>query len=151
MFDNVKNVITTLLSPAAVFIAGSFMYKRNPPQGNILLKVCKCIGVGHLQGHLPPWGSACRLAPVHSGLGRSKVKSHHETRCAHAAQWLCYMEEVVNFLLVWCAKYTTSTWCYKAPQTGKQTSVFAEVAATPTFLISLCTSCKRGINKLFLL
>ncbi|XP_041858389.1 solute carrier family 15 member 2 [Melanotaenia boesemani] len=27
-----------------VFIAGSSMYKRNPPQGNILLKVCKCIG-----------------------------------------------------------------------------------------------------------
>uniref|UniRef100_A0A7N8YJ10 Solute carrier family 15 member 2 n=1 Tax=Mastacembelus armatus TaxID=205130 RepID=A0A7N8YJ10_9TELE len=27
-----------------VFIAGSGMYKRNPPQGNILLEVCNCIG-----------------------------------------------------------------------------------------------------------
>ncbi|XP_075887116.1 solute carrier family 15 member 2 [Nelusetta ayraudi] len=27
-----------------VFIAGSFMYKKTPPQGNVLLKVCKCIG-----------------------------------------------------------------------------------------------------------
>ncbi|XP_072253659.1 solute carrier family 15 member 2 [Leuresthes tenuis] len=27
-----------------VFIAGSSMYKRDPPQGNILLKVCNCIG-----------------------------------------------------------------------------------------------------------
>uniref|UniRef100_A0A8C7YGX4 Solute carrier family 15 member 2 n=1 Tax=Oryzias sinensis TaxID=183150 RepID=A0A8C7YGX4_9TELE len=27
-----------------VFIAGSSLYKRNPPQGNILLQVCKCIG-----------------------------------------------------------------------------------------------------------
>lgn len=27
-----------------VFIAGSGLYKRNPPQGNILLEVCKCIG-----------------------------------------------------------------------------------------------------------
>uniref|UniRef100_A0A8C6WTN1 Solute carrier family 15 member 2 n=1 Tax=Neogobius melanostomus TaxID=47308 RepID=A0A8C6WTN1_9GOBI len=27
-----------------VFIGGSGMYKRNPPQGNVLLEVCKCIG-----------------------------------------------------------------------------------------------------------
>ncbi|KAF3694581.1 Solute carrier family 15 member 2 [Channa argus] len=27
-----------------VFIAGSGLYKRNPPQGNILLEVCNCIG-----------------------------------------------------------------------------------------------------------
>uniref|UniRef100_A0A8C5N7T5 Solute carrier family 15 member 2-like n=1 Tax=Gouania willdenowi TaxID=441366 RepID=A0A8C5N7T5_GOUWI len=27
-----------------VFIAGSSLYKRNPPQGNILLQVCNCIG-----------------------------------------------------------------------------------------------------------
>ncbi|XP_059198394.1 solute carrier family 15 member 2 [Centropristis striata] len=27
-----------------VFIAGSGMYKKNPPQGNILLEVCNCIG-----------------------------------------------------------------------------------------------------------
>uniref|UniRef100_A0A8C4GTR9 Solute carrier family 15 member 2 n=1 Tax=Dicentrarchus labrax TaxID=13489 RepID=A0A8C4GTR9_DICLA len=27
-----------------VFIAGSSLYKRNPPQGNILLEVCNCIG-----------------------------------------------------------------------------------------------------------
>ncbi|XP_037543084.1 solute carrier family 15 member 2 [Nematolebias whitei] len=27
-----------------VFIAGSRLYKRNPPQGNILLQVCNCIG-----------------------------------------------------------------------------------------------------------
>ncbi|MBN3306543.1 S15A2 protein, partial [Amia calva] len=27
-----------------VFIAGSGMYKKDPPQGNILLQVCKCIG-----------------------------------------------------------------------------------------------------------
>ncbi|KAM4609390.1 solute carrier family 15 member 2 [Polymixia lowei] len=27
-----------------VFIAGSGLYKRNPPEGNILLDVCKCIG-----------------------------------------------------------------------------------------------------------
>ncbi|XP_047457954.1 solute carrier family 15 member 2 [Mugil cephalus] len=27
-----------------VFIAGSGLYKRNPPQGNILLQVCNCIG-----------------------------------------------------------------------------------------------------------
>lgn len=31
-----------------VFIAGSSLYKRNPPQGNILLQVCKCIGVSNL-------------------------------------------------------------------------------------------------------
>ncbi|XP_013883956.1 solute carrier family 15 member 2 [Austrofundulus limnaeus] len=28
----------------AVFIAGSSLYKRSPPQGNILLQVCNCIG-----------------------------------------------------------------------------------------------------------
>lgn len=33
-------------TPAVVFIAGSGLYKRNPPQGNIMLRVCKCIGVG---------------------------------------------------------------------------------------------------------
>ncbi|KAG7502907.1 solute carrier family 15 member 2-like [Solea senegalensis] len=27
-----------------VFIGGSGLYKRNPPQGNIMLQVCKCIG-----------------------------------------------------------------------------------------------------------
>lgn len=27
-----------------VFIAGSGLYKRNPPQGNVLLEVCRCIG-----------------------------------------------------------------------------------------------------------
>uniref|UniRef100_H3DE35 Solute carrier family 15 member 2 n=1 Tax=Tetraodon nigroviridis TaxID=99883 RepID=H3DE35_TETNG len=27
-----------------VFIAGSGLYKRNPPQGNVMLRVCKCIG-----------------------------------------------------------------------------------------------------------
>ncbi|XP_041806865.1 solute carrier family 15 member 2 [Chelmon rostratus] len=27
-----------------VFIAGSGLYKRNPPQGNVLLDVCRCIG-----------------------------------------------------------------------------------------------------------
>lgn len=27
-----------------VFIGGSGLYKRNPPQGNVLLEVCKCIG-----------------------------------------------------------------------------------------------------------
>ncbi|XP_076603528.1 solute carrier family 15 member 2 [Chaetodon auriga] len=27
-----------------VFIAGSPLYKKNPPQGNILLQVCRCIG-----------------------------------------------------------------------------------------------------------
>ncbi|XP_033843347.1 solute carrier family 15 member 2 [Periophthalmus magnuspinnatus] len=27
-----------------VFIGGSGMYKRNPPQGNVLLEVCNCIG-----------------------------------------------------------------------------------------------------------
>ncbi|XP_035264760.1 solute carrier family 15 member 2 isoform X1 [Anguilla anguilla] len=27
-----------------VFIAGSGLYKKNPPEGNILLKVCQCIG-----------------------------------------------------------------------------------------------------------
>ncbi|XP_074514062.1 solute carrier family 15 member 2 [Sebastes fasciatus] len=27
-----------------VFIAGSVLYKRNPPQGNILMEVCNCIG-----------------------------------------------------------------------------------------------------------
>ncbi|XP_070693691.1 solute carrier family 15 member 2 [Pempheris klunzingeri] len=28
----------------AVFIAGSSLYKRSPPQGNILLEVCNCVG-----------------------------------------------------------------------------------------------------------
>lgn len=31
---------------AVVFISGSGLYKRNPPQGNIMLRVCGCIGVG---------------------------------------------------------------------------------------------------------
>ncbi|CAG08274.1 unnamed protein product, partial [Tetraodon nigroviridis] len=33
-----------------VFIAGSGLYKRNPPQGNVMLRVCKCIGVGGAGG-----------------------------------------------------------------------------------------------------
>lgn len=30
---------------AVVFIVGSGMYNKTAPQGNIMLKVCKCIGV----------------------------------------------------------------------------------------------------------
>ncbi|XP_042350019.1 solute carrier family 15 member 2 [Plectropomus leopardus] len=33
-----------MLVALVVFIAGSVLYKRNPPQGNILLEVCNCIG-----------------------------------------------------------------------------------------------------------
>lgn len=28
-----------------VFIAGSGLYKKSPPEGNVLVRVCKCIGV----------------------------------------------------------------------------------------------------------
>ncbi|XP_061579061.1 solute carrier family 15 member 2 [Cololabis saira] len=49
-----------------VFIAGSGLYKRTPPQGNILLEVCKCIGFaiknrwsgskyGHKREHWLDW------------------------------------------------------------------------------------------------
>lgn len=30
---------------SVVFIAGSGLYRKTPPQGNVLLEVCKCIGV----------------------------------------------------------------------------------------------------------
>lgn len=30
-----------------VFIAGGTLYKKSPPEGNVLLNVCKCIGVRH--------------------------------------------------------------------------------------------------------
>lgn len=43
-----ESSLTLHPSCAAVFIAGSGMYKRTPPQGNILLEVCRCIGVSHL-------------------------------------------------------------------------------------------------------
>uniref|UniRef100_A0A8P4KE10 Solute carrier family 15 member 2 n=1 Tax=Dicentrarchus labrax TaxID=13489 RepID=A0A8P4KE10_DICLA len=38
------NCLTLHPSCTVVFIAGSSLYKRNPPQGNILLEVCNCIG-----------------------------------------------------------------------------------------------------------
>ncbi|XP_031697495.1 solute carrier family 15 member 2-like, partial [Anarrhichthys ocellatus] len=37
-------ILTLHPSLAVVFIGGSGLYKRNPPQGNILLEVCNCIG-----------------------------------------------------------------------------------------------------------
>uniref|UniRef100_A0A7N5ZSP3 Solute carrier family 15 member 2 n=1 Tax=Anabas testudineus TaxID=64144 RepID=A0A7N5ZSP3_ANATE len=37
-------VLTLHPSCVVVFIAGCGLYKRNPPQGNILLEVCRCIG-----------------------------------------------------------------------------------------------------------
>lgn len=37
-----------LPSCAVVFITGSFLYKRVPPQGNILVQVCNCVGVSRL-------------------------------------------------------------------------------------------------------
>ncbi|CAJ1079139.1 solute carrier family 15 member 2 [Xyrichtys novacula] len=33
-----------MIVATVVFIAGSGLYKRNPPQGNVLLQVCNCIG-----------------------------------------------------------------------------------------------------------
>jgi solute carrier family 15 (oligopeptide transporter), member 1 len=30
-----------------IFLAGKFLYKIVPPQGNMFVKVCKCIGVSH--------------------------------------------------------------------------------------------------------
>lgn len=51
--NNVITISFIFPSRAAVFVAGSFMYKKNPPQGNIMLKVCNCIGVRH-PGH-PLW------------------------------------------------------------------------------------------------
>ncbi|KAJ1190130.1 hypothetical protein NDU88_006869 [Pleurodeles waltl] len=33
-----------MLLALVVFVGGSVMYKKNPPQGNILIDVCKCIG-----------------------------------------------------------------------------------------------------------
>nr|XP_046260443.1 solute carrier family 15 member 2 [Scatophagus argus]XP_046260444.1 solute carrier family 15 member 2 [Scatophagus argus] len=37
-----------------VFIAGTSLYKMNPPQGNILLEVCNCIGFA-IKNHLQRW------------------------------------------------------------------------------------------------
>lgn len=37
-----------------VFIAGSSMYKKNPPQGNILVEVCSCIGFA-IRNRLTRW------------------------------------------------------------------------------------------------
>lgn len=34
-----------VIFPSVVFIVGSPMYYKAKPQGNIMLKVCKCIGV----------------------------------------------------------------------------------------------------------
>lgn len=42
------NCLTLHPSCAVVFISGSSLYKRSPPEGNILLEVCSCIGVSHL-------------------------------------------------------------------------------------------------------
>ena len=34
-----------IIIPAVVFIIGSGMYNKTAPQGNIIVKVCSCIGV----------------------------------------------------------------------------------------------------------
>ncbi|XP_030344237.1 solute carrier family 15 member 2 isoform X2 [Strigops habroptila] len=43
---NAGSLISTFVTPVlrVVFIAGSGLYRKTPPQGNILLEVCKCIG-----------------------------------------------------------------------------------------------------------
>lgn len=110
-------------SRAVVFIAGSFMYKKTPPQGNILLKVCKCIGVGHLP-LLPALVESipyrrmlavrCRSilrkaqtkGPKERSVQRREVQSrvesqkkgsrNHETGGAHAAQWFNDVVKVVK-------------------------------------------------------
>ncbi|MGH0151474.1 UNVERIFIED_CONTAM: hypothetical protein FKN15_049381 [Acipenser sinensis] len=43
---NAGSLLSTVITPIlrVVFIAGSSMYKKVSPQGNIMLKVCKCIG-----------------------------------------------------------------------------------------------------------
>ncbi|KAI4902570.1 hypothetical protein NFI96_010250 [Prochilodus magdalenae] len=46
MSINAGSVLSTIITPIlrVVFIAGSGLYKKTPPQGNVLLNVCKCIG-----------------------------------------------------------------------------------------------------------
>ncbi|XP_051479051.1 solute carrier family 15 member 2 isoform X3 [Apus apus] len=43
---NAGSLISTFVTPVlrVVFIAGSGLYRKTPPQGNVLLEVCKCIG-----------------------------------------------------------------------------------------------------------
>lgn len=60
-----------------VFIAGSSLYKRNPPQGNILLQVCKCIGVSNLS-----------LSPHMS----YKKKKHKQNRTFVLSLFLCSLQ-----------------------------------------------------------
>lgn len=38
-----------VISPSVVFIVGSPMYFKAKPQGNIMMKVCKCIWVSMIE------------------------------------------------------------------------------------------------------
>lgn len=38
-----------VISPSVVFIVGSPMYYKAKPQGNIMMKVCKCIWVSMIE------------------------------------------------------------------------------------------------------
>lgn len=41
----IRHLINSAPVHVVVFISGSGLYKKSPPEGNILVRVCKCIGV----------------------------------------------------------------------------------------------------------
>ncbi|XP_074550389.1 solute carrier family 15 member 2 [Halichoeres trimaculatus] len=65
-----------MIVATVVFIAGSGLYKRTPPQGNVLLEVCRCIGFA---------------------LNRRSRRSRHEPPRKH---WLDWAEEKYSKRLI---------------------------------------------------
>lgn len=76
------------MSCAVVFIAGSGLYKKSPPQGNILLQVCNCIGVSHLPG-LPGY--------IRGFMSMNRSIRLYFTQRIIQTRWLLFLSKAADF------------------------------------------------------